>query len=50
MTDEDNLKVIKEASGDVEALQAQTGEGNPFSYRKNSIVKFVVSTTLVNTI
>lgn len=51
LTDEEvyrlaNLKRVKEAGGDSEAIQAKMGEGNPFADRMNSIPKFVVSTTL----
>ncbi len=46
LTDKENLKRVKEASGDAEAIQADMGEGNPFADRMNSIPKFVVSTTL----
>jgi dihydrofolate reductase len=46
LTDEENLKRVKEAGGDAEAIQADMGKGNPFADRMNSIPKFVVSTTL----
>ncbi len=46
LTDKENLKRVKEAGGDAEAIQADMGEGNPFADRMNSIPKFVVSTTL----
>ncbi len=46
LTDEENLKRVKEAGGDAEAIQADMSEGNPFADRMNSLPKFVVSTTL----
>jgi len=46
LTYEENLKRVKEAGGDAEAIQADMGKGNPFTDRMNSIPKFVVSTTL----
>jgi len=46
LTDVENLKRVREAGGDAEAIQADMGEGNPFADRMNSIPKFVVSTTL----
>lgn len=46
MTDEDNLKVINEAGGDVETLHINTDNKNPFSDRMNSIEKYVISSTL----
>ena len=46
MTDEDNLKDIKDAGGDIEALDIDNDNKNPFSDRMNSIAKYVVSTTL----
>ena len=46
LTDEEDLRRVKEAGGDAESIEASMGEGNPFADRMNSIPKFVVSTTL----
>lgn len=46
LTDEEDLRRVKEAGGDAESIEASMGEGSPFADRMNSIPKFVVSTTL----
>jgi len=46
LTDEDNVRMVKEAGGKAEAIETNTTEANPFSDRMNSLPKYVVSTTL----
>jgi dihydrofolate reductase len=46
LTDKENVRMVKEAGGQAEAMQSNTSEANPFSDRMNSLPKFVVSTTL----
>jgi dihydrofolate reductase len=46
LTDADNVKMVKEAGGQAEAMEATKTEENPFADRMNSLPKFVVSTTL----
>ena len=46
LTDEDNVRMVKEAGGDVTAMATDKVEGNPFSDRMNSLPKYVASTTL----
>ncbi len=46
LTDEDNVRMVKEAGGKTEAMEPTTTEANPFSDRMNSLPKFVASTTL----
>ena len=46
LTDAENLRMVKEAGGDVKAMEANMPEGDPFSNRMNSLPKYVVSTTL----
>ena len=46
LTDEENVRMVREAGGQAEAMEANMNEGNPFSDRMNSLPKYVVSTTL----
>ena len=48
LTDEDQVRMVKEAGGEVGEIQSEMGEGNPFSDRMNNLPKYVVSTTLRN--
>jgi dihydrofolate reductase len=46
LTDADNVRMVKEAGGQTEAMETSKTEENPFADRMNSLPKFVVSTTL----
>lgn len=46
LTDQENVKRVKEAGGDAEAMKADMPAGNPFADRMNSLPKFVASKTL----
>jgi dihydrofolate reductase len=46
LTDKENVRMVREAGGQAEAIHSNTSKANPFSDRMNSLPKFVVSTTL----